>query len=222
MPCGPFILGIFPLVKGLIHHQKAHSVTQLIQLRHMRIMTAPNSIAATLLQSLQTSLPYLRFHRRTQGSAIMMNADSLQLCLHTIQKKTSPRIKAYIANPRYGFVHHIEAFVGSCLPASLKPPTLRICALKIFGFRVLGRRICTLAFFSFWFSCVRAAYCIPGAQGVQVWMLRRPEPGLLQASLHHTAFSDPRIPLHAQDSLPLFIFQHGTDFYFLSCQTFIW
>ena len=54
----------------------------------------------------------LKNARVHQGSAIMMNADSLQLCLHTIQKKTSPRIKAYIANPRYGFVHHIEAFVN--------------------------------------------------------------------------------------------------------------
>ena len=45
----PFVFRSFPFIKGLIHNQEAHLIAEIIELRHMRIVTHTDGIASHFL-----------------------------------------------------------------------------------------------------------------------------------------------------------------------------
>ncbi len=115
VPGRPFVLGVLPFVKGLVHHKEAHPVAQVVELRHMGVVAAADGVAAALPQGLQTPLPDLRLHGRPQCAAVMVDADALQLGLHTVQEKASVRIERDSPDAHPGLVRQIERLLGKLL-----------------------------------------------------------------------------------------------------------
>ena len=118
MPHRPLVFRILPLVKGFIHHQKSQPIAQIIQLRHVGIMTAPDGITATFLQLQQPPLPDLRRYGCPQHTAVMMNADSFQLDFLPVQEKASVRIKGNTANPHPAFLRKVFLFPLRAVPGA--------------------------------------------------------------------------------------------------------
>ena len=90
---GPLVLGVFPFVKGLVHHQEAQSVAQVIQLRHMRVVAGADGVAAHFLQGKQTPFPYLAGHSRAETARVVVDAYALQLHAASVQEEALVRIE---------------------------------------------------------------------------------------------------------------------------------
>ena len=95
----PFILRRFPLVKSFIDHQEAHRVAQIVELGHVRIMTAADCVAACFFKDLQTTLPDLARDGGSKRACVMMYTDALKFHRHTVQEESFIRIKYGFADP---------------------------------------------------------------------------------------------------------------------------
>ncbi len=138
VPGGPFVLGVLPFVKGLVHHKEAHPVAQVVELRHVGVVAAADGVAAALPQGLQTPLPDLRLHGRPQGASVMVDADALQLGLRAVQEKAFVWMELYPADAHPGLVRQVEPLLGKLLFRRTRPFCPIPCAQSV-QVRVLRR-----------------------------------------------------------------------------------
>ena len=89
----PLVFRRLPLVEGLVHDEKAHGVTEIVQLRHMGIVTHTDRVAAHTLQLFQAPDPDFPGYRRSQRSCVVMYADALELQRPAVQEKAMIRIE---------------------------------------------------------------------------------------------------------------------------------
>ena len=105
---GPFVFGVFPFVKGFVHHQKAQSVAQVIQLRHMRIVAGADGVAAHFLQRKKAPFPDLCRHGCAQAAAVVMDAYALQLHAAAVQEEAPVRIKTEGTDSCFPFIYPVR------------------------------------------------------------------------------------------------------------------
>ena len=88
--------GLFlaPHVESLVHHDEAHTVAKVEQLRCRRVMGTTDSVATHFFQNLQLAFDGARIHRSSQATQVMMHADTVYLHLFTIQDKSFLCIEA--------------------------------------------------------------------------------------------------------------------------------
>ena len=93
-----FSLQNAPLVKGLIHHIKAHPVTEIQQTGIRRIMRHTDGVYPHVFQLLKPPLPNLNRNGRPHASAVMMNAHAVELLPLSINQKALAAIKGNAAD----------------------------------------------------------------------------------------------------------------------------
>ena len=103
----PLVFRVFPFVERFAHHQKAQSVTQIIQLGHMRVVAGADGVAAHFLQRKQPSFPDLRGHGRAQAASVMMDAYALQLHAAAVQEEALVSVKAEGTDSDLSFIYLI-------------------------------------------------------------------------------------------------------------------
>ena len=78
-------LGNRPGIGKFIHHQESHPVAQVQEFRCGRVVGGTYGIAAHILEHCKSPYPCCRVPGCTQGTCIMMEADSFHECLHSVQ-----------------------------------------------------------------------------------------------------------------------------------------
>ena len=101
------VLGQRPTIKHLIHHQQAHPVAQIEELRRRRIVSRANGVYANLLQDFEATFPCAPRNRCSKSAGIMMEAHHLELDIPTVEPETASGIEMKLANSEGGlfFVH---------------------------------------------------------------------------------------------------------------------
>ena len=98
-----------PHVEGLIHHDEAHAVAEVQQLRCGRVVRTADAVAAHLLQNFQLTLQGTDIDGRTQATQVVVHADAVNLHRFPVERETFLRIKAEVAEAERGDirVHHL-------------------------------------------------------------------------------------------------------------------
>src|SRR6266478_5667697 len=81
-------LGHFPFVEGLVHHQKAHAVTEIQEFCGIRIVAGANGIATHLPQNFQPPLPNSLRNGGANAAAIVMKANAIQFDALAVSHKS--------------------------------------------------------------------------------------------------------------------------------------
>jgi hypothetical protein len=68
-----------PHVEGLVHHQEAHAVGELEQLRRGRVVARADRVRAHALQDLELALERAAVDGRAERAEVVVVADALQL-----------------------------------------------------------------------------------------------------------------------------------------------
>src|ERR1044072_2892132 len=98
------LLAAPPGVERFVHHQEAHAISEIEQLRRGRIVTGANRIDAHLLQNFQLPFERSQIQRGTQRSEIVMIADALKLYALAVQQETAVSIEINITNAKNRFI----------------------------------------------------------------------------------------------------------------------
>ena len=83
----------FPAIKGFIHDEEPHVVRQVEKFRRRRIMRCADRIDAHILHDLQLTRQCADIRNRAKAALVMMQADTMHLHWHAIQRKSRIRIK---------------------------------------------------------------------------------------------------------------------------------
>ena len=87
-----------PLVKGLVHHIKAHPVTELKQGGIRRVVGHAHGVHPHAFQLLQPPFPDLRRHRRSHASAVVVHAYTVQLFTPSVDQEALFTVKENAAD----------------------------------------------------------------------------------------------------------------------------
>ena len=87
-----------PLVKGLVHHVKAHPVTEIQQTGIRRIVRHTDGVYSHVFQLLKPSFPDLDRNRRPHAAAVMMYAHAVELLPLSIDQKALITVKGNAAD----------------------------------------------------------------------------------------------------------------------------
>ena len=136
MALPPFVFDAFPLIKRLIHDQKAQLIAQIQQIRIRRIVRRPDGIASHRLQLFQPDRPDFPGNGRPQASRVVMNADALQLHILSVQEKALIRVKPEDPDPEGNLLRVPnlpvpQGFAAQCIEVRmLRAPELRFFHLQ--------------------------------------------------------------------------------------------
>ena len=98
MTVGPFVLGQFPFIECLVHHEKAEPVAERVKLLHVRVVTHPDRVAAHFSELFQPPVPDFFRGGGAERTAVVMNADALQLHGFSVEAKSVIRVKIRLSH----------------------------------------------------------------------------------------------------------------------------
>ena len=87
-----------PLVKGLVHHVKAHPVAEIQQGGIRRIVGHTDGVYSHVFQLLKPSFPDLGRYRRPHASAVMVDAYAVQLFPFPVDQKALIAVKSHASD----------------------------------------------------------------------------------------------------------------------------
>ena len=102
----PFVLAGGPLVEGLVHHQQAQAVAQVVLLGRHGVMGAADGVDTQFLQSLQPALQGRFGKGRAEGAQVVVQTNAFELERLAVEEETVVRVEAGRAEAegRAGFV----------------------------------------------------------------------------------------------------------------------
>ena len=82
------VLPINPLVEGFIHHEEAHAVAEVEELRCRWVVSGADGVAVAAFQNLQPSLPHPFGHCSAYGTPVVMQVHTFHLHLLAVQQES--------------------------------------------------------------------------------------------------------------------------------------
>ncbi len=96
----PLVLAGREFVKRLVHHEEAELVAEIEQGGVGRIVAGADGIGADFLEREQAAQEHFVRHGRADGAGIVMQADTLDLHIFPIEKKSLVRVEMKFANAK--------------------------------------------------------------------------------------------------------------------------
>ncbi len=108
----PLIFGSLPLIKRLIHHEKAKDITQRVQFGHMRIVAHADRVAAHFFELYEPAAPYLVGDSGAKAAGVVMQTDALEEIGFPVEEKASVGVKAEASDADLHLMYLIRFLVG--------------------------------------------------------------------------------------------------------------
>ena len=103
-----FVFALGPAVEKLVHDEEAHPVAKVEELGGGGIVGGADGVDAEFLEDFETALPHGERHGCSDGSAIVVEADALELEVFSVQPEAGVRLELGAADAEGGgdFVEH--------------------------------------------------------------------------------------------------------------------